>query len=114
MEQQETILDAYKKYFSFTLNVIWGVILVLTILSVISLLYVNDFKGMAIILFKLIQFFAIVTVIGLFVWFYIWLILKASNRAKLNRLEREKQRWLILRQIIKEEIKNGRTTTKRR
>jgi uncharacterized membrane protein len=114
MEKQDSILEAYKKCFNYLLNIIWCLILVLTVFSVIALLFVNDFKGMAVILFKLLQYFVVVFGFGLFVWFYIWLLTKLSIKAKENRLKREKQRWLILRQIIKEEIKNGRTTTKRR
>lgn len=112
MEKQETILDAYKKYFSFTLNVIWGVILVLTIISVIALLYVNDFKGMAILLFLLLKYFVIFVVIGAIVYSYLWFFVKLDNKSKERRQKNKEEFENNLRQLIKEEIKNARNTTK--
>lgn len=104
----EAILPFYNKYFNFILNVIWGIIMIFTVICVIGLLWVNDFTGASILLFKLVRIFLMTTVIGTVIWAYIWffinLLKKSNERRKRNKAEFFKE----VRLIIKEEVKNGR------
>lgn len=115
MEKQETILSVYNKYFTFSLNVLWGVMQIAVLISVIALLYVNEFKGMAILLFLLLKYFVIVVVIGAIVYFYIWLFVKLDKKSKERRQKNKEEFFKEVKKIIKEEIKNAtRVTTKRK
>jgi uncharacterized membrane protein YdfJ with MMPL/SSD domain len=108
MEKQETILEKSKSYFFIILNLFYAVIEVAVALSVIALLYVNGFVGASNILHTLVIVFANLVIIGVIVYAYIWLCLKAVHYSRIRNKKRKEEFFKEVRLTIKEEIKNGR------
>jgi hypothetical protein len=117
MEQQETInnlrssFNLLNKMSSFLLGIVYlilGVIFALVILSVIALLEVNGFHGIAVIIYKLMRALSVFFLIAIVCKIYFFGIKKLLINAYVRRKKNKEEFFKEVRLAIKEEIKNGR------
>jgi Na+/H+-dicarboxylate symporter len=106
MERHETInnfLNELETKIVLVANFIWYIIQVALIFAVIALLYENGFIGASILLFNLLKFFAIFTILCTVVWGYFKLIAYVLKRAEPKRkLRRELFKQELKKEILKE------------
>lgn len=106
--QLENFTNKFKVNGLFFVNLFWKVLIVITIISVMGLLYDNGFIGASNLLFKLFNLWLILTIIFLCCYGYLYLINYLIKKSAPRRLE---QKRLFKEELIKEIKKemNGRT-----
>jgi uncharacterized membrane protein len=110
MALQETIKTFTKQYeeaINFVLNILWFIIQVVVVFGVIALLYEGGFIGASIILFKLLQIFALGTIIFTIIWLYLKLISYLFKKVEPRQKARREQFKQELKKEILKEL-NGR------